>query len=375
LELDLATRARKPIAVFYDERFRAYLDLPPGIHQQPYDAQEVRSRGRAPSERRHQLAFASFGLSVTTAMAHRAQRDALMVRPPAAVGLLLPGPEGGYDDPTVAHIAHQLADRGYRTERPAWPPRLTAGLVGALRQFDWVVVDVSDTIAGATTLAFLHGHAIPMLRLRHLGSDSAADPQVERALFGGFDVGYCEDLLAWRTQDQLLEELAVRLDRLDEPVRRISTHDEAETYFNRARLRKEQIFVSYASQDSWAATAIAAELRGRFQRVFDYRDGGASLPPGSSWMSEVYGRLRDSQIGLSLLSRSYVAKRTCTREAEQMMIRADQENMRVFPLNLDGVEPPDFMATVQFRRFDSTSDVVGLVDDIVAQYDSAVSTE
>jgi hypothetical protein len=56
-----------------------------------------------------------------------------------------------------------------------------------------------------------------------------------------------------------------------------------------------------------------------------------------------------------------------------MMIRADQDSMQVFPLNLDGVEAPDFMATVQFRPFDRTSDVVELVDNIVAQYDSAVS--
>ena len=38
LELELATRARKPMAVFYDERFRAHLDLPAGIYQQAYDS-------------------------------------------------------------------------------------------------------------------------------------------------------------------------------------------------------------------------------------------------------------------------------------------------------------------------------------------------
>ena len=47
-----------------------------------------------------------------------------------------------------------------------WPPVLTARLVSSLRQFDWVVIDVADTVAGVTALAFLHGHAIPMLRLQ-----------------------------------------------------------------------------------------------------------------------------------------------------------------------------------------------------------------
>ena len=374
LELDLATRARKPMAVFYDERFRAHLDLPAGIYQQAYDAQEVLSRGGTPSERRHRLAFESFATSVKTEMQYRAHLESLLLSAPTTVGLMLPGPAGGYTNKVVRGLVDALEDRGYRTERIPWPPILTAGLVSSLRQFDWVVVDVTDSVWGATALAFLHGHAIPMLRLHHLLDDGSHQLEAEKALFGGFEVGYCEDLLSWSTPTDLLKEFVVRLDQLESPVRRISTSEEAETYFRRAQLRKEQIFVSYASEDGWAAKMVADELRDRFQTVFDYQDGGASLPAGTSWMSELYSRLHDSRIGIPILSSSYVKKQTCVREAEHMMMRADQNAMRVFPLNVDGVEAPPFLQTVQFRPIDRSTGVTRLVDNIIAQYDESATS-
>jgi hypothetical protein len=369
LELELATRARKPMAVFYDERYRAHLDLPTGIYQQAYDSQEVLGHGRTPSERRHRLAFESFATSVKTEMAYRAHVESLLLTAPTTVGLLLPGPQHGYTSRLVRRLTAALERRGYRTQRIIWPPVLTAGLVGSLRQFDWVVIDVADTVAGVTALAFLHGHSIPMLRLQRAADGTASPPGVEKALFGGFDVGYCEDLLSWRTEDDLIQRFGIRLDQIDSPVRRISTPEEAETYFRRAKLRKEQVFVSYASQDGWAAQAIARELRKRFQLVFDYKDGGESLPAGTSWMTELYSRLHDSRIGIPVLSSPYVKKKTCMREAQQMMIRADQDAMEVIPFNVDGVEAPVFMQTLQFRPIDQSTDIVQLVNDIIAQYD------
>jgi TIR domain len=373
LELELATRARKPMAVFYDERFRAHLDLPAGIYQQAYDAQEVLSRGRTPSERRHQLAFDAFATSVKSEMLYRAHVESMLLTAPTTVGLLLPGPQHGYSSKLVRGLAEELRSRGYQAQRLPWPPVLTAGLVSLLRQLDWVLIDVADTVEGTTALAFLQGHAIPMLRLYHAADGVPSRPKVEKALFGGFEVGYCEDLLSWRTGAGLLTELAVRLDQVDAPVRRISTPEEAETYFRRAQLRKEQVFVSYASQDGWAATEVANELRKRFQHVFDYRDGGESLPPGTSWMSKLYSRLHSSRIGIPMLSSSYVNKKTCMREAEHMMIRADQGAMRVFPLNVDGVEPPAFLETLQFRPLARSTDVARLVDDLVSRYDEGVT--
>jgi hypothetical protein len=369
LELELATRARKPMAVFYDERFRAHLDIPADIYQQAYDSQEVLSRGSAPSERRHLLAFESFATSVKTQMEYRAQVESLLLTAPTTVALLLPGAAHGYTDRLVRGLTDGLKDRGYRTQSLSWPAVLTTGLVSSLRQFDWVVIDVADTVAGVTALAFLHGHAIPMLRLHRAADGIASPPEVEKALFGGFEVGYCEDLLSWSSEDNLLQEFAVRLDQIDAPVRRISMPDEAETYFRRAQLRKEQVFLSYASEDGWAARAIAGELRKRFQWVFDYQDGGESLPTGTNWMTELYSRLHGSGLGIPLLSSSYVKKQTCVREAEYMMVRADQGAMQVFPLNADGVDPPSFLGTLQFGQIDRSTDVARLVEDIIARYD------
>jgi hypothetical protein len=90
LELELATRARKPMAVFYYERYRARLDIPTGIYQQPLRPQELLCHGKTPSERRHRLAFESFATSVRTEMAYRAHMESLLLTAPTTVGLLLP---------------------------------------------------------------------------------------------------------------------------------------------------------------------------------------------------------------------------------------------------------------------------------------------
>ena len=122
---------------------------------------------------------------------------------PTTVALLLPGAAQGYTSTIVRGLTAALEDRGHRTQRLAWPPVLTAGLVSSLQRFDWVVTDVADTVAGVTALAFLHGHAIPMLRLHRTADGTASQPEVEKALFGGFEVGYCEDLLSWSGADGL----------------------------------------------------------------------------------------------------------------------------------------------------------------------------
>jgi hypothetical protein len=373
VELELATRARKPMAVFFDERFRAHLDIPAGIYQQAYDPQELASEGSTPSERRHQLAFESFAASVHAQMVYRAQVESILVTAPNTVGLLLPGPQHGYTSELVGSLTDVLEDRGYRAECLPWPPVLTAGLVGTLRQFDWVVIDVADTVEGVAALSFLHGHAVPMLRLRRAVPGGPPSPEVEQALFGGFEVGYCEDLLAWKTDDDLLKEFVVRVDEIDAPVRRISTSEEARTYFRGAELRKERVFVSYASEDAWAADVVTAELKKRFQRVFNYKDGGESLPTGAPWMSEMFSRLHDSQIGVPLLSESYKGKQTCIDEAEYMMARRGQGAMRVFPLNVDGVVAPEFIGMVQFGQIDRSTDFADLVGKIVRRYDEKPS--
>jgi hypothetical protein len=370
VELELATRARKPMAVFFDERFRTYLDIPTAIYQQTYDPQELEGGGGTPSERRHQLAFESFAASVHEQMMYRARVESILVTAPTTVGLLLPpGAQHGYSGKLIRRLTEALEVRGHPVQQLPWPPVLTAGLVGTLRQFDWVVIDVADTVESVAALAFLHGHAVPMLRLRHAAAGRPLQPKVEQALFGGFEVGYSEDLLAWETDNDLLEEFVERLDDIDAPVRRISTSKEAKEYFSSADLRREQVFVSYASEDGWAADAVTAELKKRFQQVFNYKDDGESLPAGSSWMTKMFSRLDDSKIAIPLLSSSYVKKKTCIHEAEHMMLRHDEGAIKVFPLNVGSVTPPVFMKTVQYQLIEQAADAARLVGEIVRLYD------
>jgi hypothetical protein len=55
-------------------------------------------------------------------------------------------------------------------------------------------------------------------------------------------------------------------------------------------------------------------------------------------------------------------------EAEYMKMRLDQGEMQIFPLNVDGAKAPEFLETIQFQPIDRTSDVVRLVEDIIARY-------
>ena len=47
--------------------------------------------------------------------------------------------------------------------------------------------------------------------------------------------------------------------------------------------------------------------------------------------------------------------------------------MQVFPFNVNGVQAPEFLQTLQFRLIDRATDVVRLVNDIVAQYDKGAA--
>jgi TIR domain len=348
LELDLAVRARKPAIVFCDRRYRSVLRIPPGVIYQHYDPQEVASAGGNPTAARQLRAVRSF---CDTVRASKAYQDLVPDAARETIGIMLPPTAGGYPGDCVEALEEAIAQHGHQVLRFGWPPVLDLDFLTKLRALDWAVVDVAGA-ASSGLLAFLQGAFVPMLLLKRAagpGAGTFPESPVEQALFGAFEnVGYVEDLLFWHDLDSLLEGVTSSLSVIDAPSKLVSTAAEATAYFRKAGQRKEHVFLSYAGEDVEQARTAGAALRERFGTVFDYQDG-RSIPTGAEWQPEILDRLTTSAVGVLLLSDAYLRSSYCLEEAQQMNIQRLASRMHVFPVRLDGAEPPHFLRTIQYR--------------------------
>jgi hypothetical protein len=354
LECDLAVRSGRPALVFFDQRYSQFT-LPPSVRAEPFDPQEVSGHGGSPNRPRFRRVFREFCDEVRAEMARMACGAAGRAR--SEVGLLVPrtGPAGlAYDDGDVACIRRALERHGFddrRVRQLPWPPRLDLGYLSDLECLDWLVADVGTSSAETGIVGYLHGRLVPTVRLAK-GAAGLADLETQRgyqALCGGVEVGYAEDVLPWAERDVLERQLTSRLAVLTEPARRIASAEQAREYFSQAALRQEAVFLSYSGRDVAAGGAIAAELKTRFQQVFDYRDG-ASITPGQPWLQEVFDRLALAGLGIPLLSEGYLASGNCLHEAREMVARADARQMVVVPVVVrrEQVVLPSWLGSLQF---------------------------
>jgi hypothetical protein len=192
-----------------------------------------------------------------------------------------------------------------------------------------------------------------------------------RGMFGVIPVGYAKDVILWKDRNTLAYELGMRLDFIKAPVHRINTQQEAIKYFQKAKQRNDTVFLSYSGKDYAIASKISQELKKRFQRVFDYRDG-ESITPGQPWITEIFDKLSGSKLGISLVSPSYLASGNCTHEAQEMIALRDSDKMAVIPLKLyeEDIERPTWMRSRQYMHYYKYADIKELVDRIIRFYDT-----
>jgi hypothetical protein len=199
--------------------------------------------------------------------------------------------------------------------------------------------------------SYLHGQFVPMMRTKHCRSDQEAATlsPLETALFGGLEVGYRKDMIAWNEPASFYEALAERLTRLNGAVRRIKTWPEAEAFFRSAAQRPEAVFLSYSGEDQRIGRQISEALKKRFVRVFDYRDG-ESIEGGKFWLQEIFSQLVSSSIGVPLLSAHYFKSGNCKHEAAQMVAQVDSGKMVMVPILLDddGWSAPPWLESTQY---------------------------
>ncbi len=283
-------------------------------------------------------------------------------------------PPRTYNEDVTGQLEAMVSASNVEVERFVWPPRLDGRLVGRLQTADWMVTDVGPSAADTGVAAYLHGQALPTLRLSWQPPQSEPAPTApafETSLYGAYDVGYVKDIVRWTSVDQLVPSFQKRLDRILQEGRRIGAVDEARAYFREAAMRKEAVFLSYSGEDEGRVAPVAAALRRRFQSVFDYRDGGDSIEPGRAWMDEIFAKLDRSAIAVLMLSPSYLSSGNCGHEARSVIAAHDAKKLTVVPVKLarEDLTLPPYLTDIQYIRAWEHPDANGIVDRIITVLD------
>ena len=368
LELDLAIRSRKPAIVFYDERYGNVLRCPDSMISVPFNYREITGSGQVPKAKMFREQFNDFCEIVNASMDYGVKQKNLS-RSRIGIALPLQDVDNRYGPDDIQIIEDVLERHGFDDRRILrWPAVLNRDSFALFHDADWVIVDTGEEMARTGIPAYLHGQSVPMLRLRRFPSDQTeSQPSLlEKTLYGDIDVGYNKDIIAWNNHAALEAGLEERLFTIKGDVRRISSMQDAQTYFRSAALRKEAVFLSYAGEDSDLAAEISAELKKHFQTVFDYKDG-ESITPGEDWMDEIFKKLSLSAIGVPLYSPDYFKSGNCLHEAREMIARRDSQKMKVLPIKLrkEDVELPPWIGSVQYLHYSKYPNVEDVVKAII----------
>jgi hypothetical protein len=377
LEMDLAIRSRKPSLIFFDRRYSQLFRFPKAIHAQAFDIQEIVGQGRSPQRALFRRTFENFCEEVKATMAAGLSRPLEAAH--SEVGLLVPDSGVGQSAYAREHteaVEEVLNKYGFtRTKRFRWPPQLDTDCLTDIEALDWVIAEVGPAALNSGIVGYLHGRFVPTMRLQKAvdGNQEPKENQSYLALYGGVEVGYRKDIIAWNDPEFLKVELDKRLFALTAPVRRIGSRPESEAYFREASLRKEFVFLSYSGKDVELASQLSAELKKRFQKVFDYKDG-ESITPGEPWLKEIFDKLSNAALGIPLVSLNYLQSGNCDHEAQEMIARRDSGKMAVIPLKLyrnESFDPPSWFGNRQYMHIYDYPDVPTTVNKLIEFFDRA----
>jgi hypothetical protein len=252
---------------------------------------------------------------------------------PASIGVQVPG--------LSVIIEQAVRNSGRIPVALSWPPRLDGRFLAEVRRCAWVIVECCLAETGLA-VSYLRGLAIPMLRTRFQGPDSADNAildEWDRVIFGELHEHYDRSLIYWSDLGALAKELGAQTELMDRlqalaPVL-VRGKGNLQPVPPPPTKREEAVFLSYASADREFAATVAAALRNRFSNVFDYKESG-SIPLGSCWFEFVMSELNASSVGVPLVSQNYQQSEYCTAEAMRMRQAQVERQMLVFPLELDG---------------------------------------
>ena len=375
LELDLAIRSGQPGIVFVDMRYGGAITVPSNLRECRYDHREVANSGPLRREDSFREQARAFAEDVAGVMRRQANQGRASGRD--RVGMLLSvgqGADAAYSASDVERLAEQLRNLSLNPVEMDLDRGADGEFMRRLEGLDWAVTDIGAQACLGGVPAFVHGRFIPQVRMVRSSSDTvAARSPLEDGILKAFEAGYPKDIVRWHDSDTLISQFIQRLSVLYEPRKYIGSAAQAEAYFASASLRKETVFLSYAGEDRAVVEGVAGALRRVFQNVFDYRDEGQSIVPGSRWIEEIFNKLSGSALAVPLVSPNYFASDNCTHEAREIVALADNRKLRVVPVKLrDGlIEIPTWMRDIQYLRGWEYTSAEALAGKIVAAYDEA----
>ena len=375
LELDLAIRSGRPGIVFVDMRYGSAISVPSTLRECRYDHREVANSGPLRHEASFREQARAFAEDVAAVMRRHADQGRASGRD--RVGMLLPVGQGAdaiYSAGDVERLAEQLRNLSLNPVEMDLSRGADGEFMRRLESLDWAVTDIGATACAGGVPAFVHGRFIPQVRMVRSFSDTvAARSPLEDGILKAFEAGYPKDIVRWHDSDALIHQFVQRLSILYEPRKYIGGAADAKAYFASASLRKETIFLSYSGEDRSVVEGVAQALRRIFQNVFDYRDQGQSIVPGSRWIEEIFNKLSGSALAVPLVSPDYFASDNCTHEAREIIAMADNRKIRVVPVKLrDGpLETPTWMRDIQYLRGWEYASAEALAATIVTAYDAA----
>lgn len=377
LELDLAERAGKPAISFIDQRYGAVVRPAPSVVQVRFRDAEVVLGTRMPGEEDVKLRISEFCNRVESGRAYGLSRG-LAGQDRTQVGILLPPDDGcgaGYTPEHISLIEEEIKDVRPPREavRMQWPPRLDSKFETALENMDWVVVDLGPASTACGIVSYLHGRFTPMLRLHRVSgqiADKSSESELEKTLYGSFEVGYRKDIIRWTDDDELKEEIDKRIGLINFESKFLTTRDEALKYFRKAALRNEAVFVSYRGADRAQADPIIAALKRKFQVVFDYAPADErSIPAGTNWIEEIFKQIATMPLGAMLLSPDYLESGNCLHEMNEMIAQRDSGKMRVVPIRLREAPLPPAIRAIQYLRAENFENADQLVAAFIEDID------
>ena len=377
LELDMAIRSGRPGIVFVDDRYGHAISVPATLRECRYDHREVANAGPLRHEDSLRDQVRAFVEDVAAATRRHVNQGRAAGRD--RVGLLLPvGHDSGAlcTSGEVEMLAEQLRNQSLNPVEMDLSRGADGAFMRHLESLDWAVTDIGAAACASGMPAFVHGRFIPQMRMiRSTSATEVARSPLEDGILKSFESGYPKDIIRWHDPAGLLDQFVQRLSVLYEPRKYIGNTADARVYFASASLRKETVFLSYAGEDRTRVEGLAQALRRVFQNVFDYRDAGQSIVPGSRWIEEIFNKLAGSALAVPVLSPEYFASDNCTHEAREIVARADNRQLKVVPVKLrDGpLELPSWMRDIQYLRGWEYTSAEALAEKIVAAY-GAVSS-
>lgn len=353
LELDIATRLRKPSIVFIDERYGSLFPIMGTQYVIRYNWQEVLADGAVPSLNAFKHLISGFIQEIENYVVHK-RLSSVGIENKDKIGIFVPdiNHESTYFTASTAFAIKAAVEevvKGKKEVEILTPPyHLAERFYKRLGTFDFVILDMN---CQSGMSAFLHGLGIPMVRVDSL---SSKDNIAMQFLVGKHTVGYPKDIIRASDEADFLSELKERLVAIREKTKQIKLKKTAEAYFTKAVLRKEVVFVSYSGENENEAAPIIDKLKTTFTDVFNYRDKAESIAPGEPWIEEIFDSLSSSSLAVLLLSDSYLKSGNCEHEMQEIVGLHDNKKLKILPVKLfnnKALEIPIILRNIQYIRY------------------------